>query len=226
MVDVAEALRHLLALGVDDEPVVRPVVGERVAERDGLGALVLVVREAQVLPAAVEVEAVAQQLEAHHDALAVPAGPAVAPRRRPRRLARLGQLPQHEVGGMALVLGAEHLALAAAGDELVEALVGEQPVVGHRLHGEVHAVVGDVGVRRRRPARRSSPPSGRRTRWRAGCRSGGPTLSWPIASNHTASHRSVISCHGRPSRSARSMILSSMSVMLETNRTSSPLHSR
>ena len=77
---VAEALRHLLALGVDDEPVVHPVVGEALAERDRLGALVLVVREAQVLAAAVQIEALAEQVEAHHDALAVPPGPAVAPR--------------------------------------------------------------------------------------------------------------------------------------------------
>ena len=56
----------------------------------------------QVHAAAVQVEALAQQVEAHHDALAVPTRPAVAPRRRPRRLARLGQLPQHEVGRVAL----------------------------------------------------------------------------------------------------------------------------
>ena len=73
------------------------------------------------MPTAVEVEALAEQVEAHHHALAVPARPAVAPRRRPRRLARLGQLPQHEVGGVALVAGAEHLAIAATGEHVVEA---------------------------------------------------------------------------------------------------------
>ena len=99
---VAERLRHLLALGIDDEAVVHPVVGELLAERHRLGPLVLVVREAQILPAAVQIESLAQQVEAHHHALAVPARTALAPRRRPRRLAGLGELPQHEVGGMAL----------------------------------------------------------------------------------------------------------------------------
>ncbi len=55
---------------------------------------------------------------------------------------------------------------------------------------------------------------------------GRATPSLPIASNHTASHLVVISCHGRFSRLARLMMLSSMSVMLLTRRTFRPLHSR
>ncbi|MEZ5217917.1 MAG: hypothetical protein R2715_15335 [Ilumatobacteraceae bacterium] len=47
-----------------------------------------------------------------------------------------------------------------------------------------------------------------------------------IAFHQIASHLVVMSCHGRPSRVARSMILSSMSVMFETCRTVSPVHSR
>jgi hypothetical protein len=90
------------------------VVREPLAEGHRLGALVLVVREGQVLPAAVQVEALAQQVEAHHHALGVPAGPPVTPGRRPRRLAGLGQLPQHEVGRVPLAARADHLSLAAA----------------------------------------------------------------------------------------------------------------
>ena len=144
--DVAEALRHLLALGIDHEPVVHPVVREALAQRHGLGTLVLVMRELEVHAAAVQVEPLAEEVEAHHDALAVPARPAVAPRRRPRRLARLGQLPQDEVGRMTLVLGAEHLAVAAAFDHVGEMLVDEQSVVLDRLDIEVHAVVGGVAA--------------------------------------------------------------------------------
>ena len=84
--------------------------------------------------------------EAHHDALAVPARPPVTPRRRPRRLARLGQLPQGEVGRVALALGADHLALAAAGEHVVERLLRQQAVVLDRAHRQVHAVVGAVGA--------------------------------------------------------------------------------
>src|SRR5690349_11063010 len=49
---VAERLRHLLPAHVD-EPVVHPVAREGLAVGGGLGELVLVVREAQVEPAAV-----------------------------------------------------------------------------------------------------------------------------------------------------------------------------
>ena len=78
--DVADRLRHLLALTVDDKGVVHPVTGKPLAERNRLGPLVLVVREPQVLTTAVQVESFAEQIEAHHHTLAMPAGPALAPR--------------------------------------------------------------------------------------------------------------------------------------------------
>jgi hypothetical protein len=56
------------------------VVGEVEAEGHGLGPFVLVVREAQVLPAGVEMEPVAEQLGAHGHALGVPAGAPVPER--------------------------------------------------------------------------------------------------------------------------------------------------
>ena len=52
---VAQRLAHLLA-GDADQAVVHPVPGEAVADRGGLGPLVLVVREDQVQAAAVDVE--------------------------------------------------------------------------------------------------------------------------------------------------------------------------
>jgi cysteinyl-tRNA synthetase len=39
----------------------------------------------------------AEEIERHDHALGVPPGTTLAPRRRPRRLARLGELPKHEV---------------------------------------------------------------------------------------------------------------------------------
>ena len=144
VVDVAQALRHLLALGVDHEAVVDPVAGEALPERDRLRPLVLVMREAQVHPSGVEVEPFPEQVEAHHHALGVPPGPPFTPRRRPRRLAGLGELPEREVAGMTLGLGADHLPLATTGDQLVERLVGEQAVVLDALDGEVDPVLGRV----------------------------------------------------------------------------------
>ena len=141
------------------------------------------------IAAAVQVEALAEQVEAHHDALAVPARPALAPRRRPRRLARLGQLPQHEVGRVALELGADDLALAAAGEHLVERLVGQQAVVRRPSRR--------TGRRRRRSCRRGPSstscadhrrPSRRRTRWRGGCRRAGRRRGGPGRRTTPASH--------------------------------------
>ena len=62
------------------------------------------------------------------------------------RLARLGQLPQGEVGRVALALGADHLALAAAGEHVVERLLRQQAVVLDGAHRQVDAVVGAVGA--------------------------------------------------------------------------------
>ena len=76
--EVLQRLRHLLARDLD-ERVVHPVPREPSAQRDGLGAFVLVVGELQVEPAGVEVEVLAQEVEAHDHALGVPARPAVAP---------------------------------------------------------------------------------------------------------------------------------------------------
>ena len=54
-------------------------MGEDLAVGDRLGPLVLVVGEAEVLATAVEVEALAQEVERHHNTLGVPPRTAVAP---------------------------------------------------------------------------------------------------------------------------------------------------
>ena len=76
---VADRLRHLLALSIDDERVMHPMVGEGFAERHGLRPLVLVMRKTQVLATAMQVEALTEQVEAHDDAFAVPARSARSP---------------------------------------------------------------------------------------------------------------------------------------------------
>src|SRR5262249_12147528 len=78
--------------------VLGPEVRERLAGRRlGLGDLVLVVREDEVLTAAVDVEVRPQVLHRHRRALDVPPGTPGTPRARPRGLARLGALPDSEV---------------------------------------------------------------------------------------------------------------------------------
>ena len=119
----------------------QPVPGEAVAGRCGTGDLVLVVREDQVHPAAVNVERGPEVLGGHGRAFQAPAGP--APGRLPERLPRLGRLPQREVTRVTLgrgvvgVLGRPHL---------VKPLAGQGPVVRVGAHVEVHVPGGRVGV--------------------------------------------------------------------------------
>ena len=100
--DVPFGLRHLLA-GEAQHPVVRPDVREVVSERAGLRQLVLVMREHQIEPAAVDLEHGPEKLLRHHRALDVPARAAAAPGRLPPGvLARLVGLPEREVARILL----------------------------------------------------------------------------------------------------------------------------
>ena len=101
-------------------------------------------RELEVHAAAVNVEVRAEERGRHGGALDVPAGPARAPGRVPRRLAGLGVLPQDEVERIAL--GFVDLD-PRTGPQVGEALAGEPAVAGEARH-RVHdiPVGGQVGV--------------------------------------------------------------------------------
>src|SRR5207248_9672955 len=107
--EVAERLAHLLRVD-GDESVVQPEPRQRLPRRGfALRDLVLVVREDEVLPAAVHVEGGAQVLLRHRRALDVPPRPAGSPWALPGdglRLARLRRLPERKI---------ERVALAVAG---------------------------------------------------------------------------------------------------------------
>src|SRR5512139_2393069 len=92
--DVPERLGHFLAVDLD-ETVVQPVPGEgQAGSAFGLGNLVFVVGEYQVLTSPVDIESGAEEVHAHHGALDVPAGPAFAPGAVPPGLVFLARLPQ------------------------------------------------------------------------------------------------------------------------------------
>src|SRR5213076_3453254 len=93
-----------------------------------LGDLVLVVRKDVVHRAGMDVEVLAQIFHAHRGALDVPAGPPLSPRRGPRRLARLGRLPQREVPDVFLLVLVVGDALAAPSS--VEVDPGELSIPG------------------------------------------------------------------------------------------------
>src|SRR2546427_5374138 len=100
--DVPDRLRHLLPAEAK-QAVVRPDVREPVPEGTRLRELVLVVREDEVEPAAVDLELRPEVLLGHHRALDVPAGPAATPRRVPPRvLGGLVRLPERKVARILL----------------------------------------------------------------------------------------------------------------------------
>ena len=107
----------------------------------GLGNLVLVVREDEVEPSAVDVEGLAEVLLAHRRALDVPPGTASPPRRVPRRLARLLGLPEREVEGLPLLLAGGD---ALARPQLVEVAPGKTGVPGPARDLEVDVPLGHV----------------------------------------------------------------------------------
>src|SRR2546428_3806714 len=97
-------------------------------------------REAEVEPAAVQLERGAQVLLRHRRALDVPAGPAPTPRRLPPRvLLRLVRLPEREVP-LVLLQVARLLR-----DHVVELGAGEPPVLREPGHAEVDVTAGLVG---------------------------------------------------------------------------------
>src|SRR5262249_460831 len=123
--------------------VVDPAAGERFpGRRLGLRDLALVVREDQVLAATVDVERRAEIFHRHRRALDVPAGTPFAPRSGPRRLARLGRLPEREVARIALALVDLD---TGPGEQLVEVLPGQTTVGRKSRDLEIDVTVDDVG---------------------------------------------------------------------------------
>ena len=100
--EVAEPLGHLL-LADGQVFAMAPDPDERLpGRRLGLGDLVLVVGEDVVDPAAVDVQALAEQGHAHRRALDVPAGAAAAQAGVPADVVRPHRLPEGEVAGVLL----------------------------------------------------------------------------------------------------------------------------
>ncbi len=83
--------------------------------------------------------------------------------------------------GWRLLLGTVDLPFAAAGQHLVDRLVGEEAVVLDRADVQVDAVVGRVGAADLDQVGDDVPPSRRRSRWRGGCRWAGRRRcrAWP-----------------------------------------------
>src|SRR5262245_48650125 len=100
-------------------------------------------REAQIEPAAVDVEGLPQVLDRHRRALDVPAGPSLAPRAIPRRLAWLGVLPQGEVARVFLLRTRLD---SRAGFQLFRVEAAKLAIILVARHIEVDVAISRVGV--------------------------------------------------------------------------------
>src|SRR2546426_6432867 len=112
-----------------------------VGRRAGLGDFVRVVREDEVLAAAVDVESLAQMFHGHGRTFDVPRRASGPPRTRPRWFTGLGGLPQRKVHRVALAL--IHFDTSAC-LQLVELALGEPPVGGILLDLEIDVAVDPV----------------------------------------------------------------------------------
>ena len=144
-VDVAERLRHLLVL--DEEMLhVHPEPREgRARGALALRDLVLVVGKDQVDAAGMNVDRrLPEQAQRHGGALEVPPRPARPRAHFPRRLARPGRLPQHEIARILLCILVDVDAHARLHPLGIEAR--ELAVAGQRRDLEIGRTVARVGV--------------------------------------------------------------------------------
>src|SRR6516162_8396569 len=104
-----------------------PIPDKRAAAMcaSALRDLVLVVWEDEIETAAVDIEGLAQMRLAHRRALDMPARPAASPGTVPSRQFRVGRLPQHKIGRVALIRRDFD---PGAGDHLIAAAPREPPI--------------------------------------------------------------------------------------------------
>ncbi|MPM80428.1 hypothetical protein SDC9_127475 [bioreactor metagenome] len=124
--EITQGFGHFAVIDAD-KAVMQPVVDEFAAVGGlRLGDLVFVMGELKVLPAAVDIDGLAQIAAGHGRALYMPAGPAFSPGGFPEWFTGFGGLPQGEVHGV--FLSVVHIN-SGAGLQIVQGLVGELSVL-------------------------------------------------------------------------------------------------
>ena len=143
--DVAEALRHLLAVRHRKEAVVHPVAGQRRAAMGAaaLGDLVLVMGKNQIEAATMNVDRLAEMRLDHRRAFDMPAGTAARPGAFPSDRLGRRRLPQDEVCGILLVVGDLY---PGAGDHRLPVAPAQNAVIGVARHVEEHMAGHFIGV--------------------------------------------------------------------------------
>ena len=141
--EIALGLAHLLVVNVQ-KAIVHPVGDEFAAVgRLGLSDLVLMMGELQVLPAAVDVQCLAQIAVGHGGTLDVPARTALAPGGLPVRLAGLRRLPQGKVHGVFLLL--IHIDSGPC-LQILQRLMGKAAVMAELFRPVVDISIGFIGI--------------------------------------------------------------------------------
>ena len=104
---------------------------------------VLVMREQQIVAAAMQIETLAEIAPAHRRALDMPARTAATPGRVPAGQVIGGGLPQDEIAGIALVGGDLH---TGTGQQILRRAARQFAVIGIGAHREQHMTIGGIGV--------------------------------------------------------------------------------
>ncbi len=142
--EIAQRFGHFPPLDLH-HLVVHPEARE-IPVRIGAAALrdlVFVVRKLQIQPAAVNVEALAQQVQRHGGTLDMPAGPAIAPRRFPAGLVAARRFPQHKIHRIVFVVC--HLD-PLAGAHVFQLATRQRAVFGIGIDVEQHMPLCRVGM--------------------------------------------------------------------------------
>ena len=142
--EIAEGFRHLLPIH-QQHAVMHPVTGKGSAREsaDGLRDFVFMMRENQVMPAAMNVEAFTKMLPGHGGAFNMPARPPSAPGAVPARCLGIAWLPQHEIAGIALIGRHIH---PRAGQQFIRRTAGKLAVIGEGRDREKHMAIGGIGM--------------------------------------------------------------------------------
>ena len=141
--EIAERLRHLNIVNVDIS-VVHPIICERHAVAAlALSDLILMVREDEILTAAMNVDRIAEETSYHRRTFDMPARSAMSPRGLPVRLARLCALPESEVHRLFFDL-ADHN--SCAGFKILKRLMRKLAVLVEFGGAEINIAVNGIGV--------------------------------------------------------------------------------
>ena len=141
--EVVQGFAHLLVVHID-VAIMHPVAGIRLTGAAlGLSNFIFMVREDQVLTAAVQVDGLAQMFMDHRGAFNVPAGTAFAPAGAPGRFTGFCRFPQCKVKRIFFLLVDID---SCAAFQLLNGLVGQLAIFIKFTGAEIYIAANMVGI--------------------------------------------------------------------------------